>query len=128
MSAAVAITLILVHIAFWLIQVSKNSLLEGQDCVDIAKAACGGPLEHLVNIVSTTNRPDDFGSTIGFLTGAVGSFFGFLFDFAFLNYDWMNGGGQIVDLVVIVIRVMFGAIFLTVIAKMASAVLGGKLF
>lgn len=127
MTATVFIAMVLVHLAFSIVQVMKNTFDPGLDCIDVANLVCGGPLHALTDVVQTTARPSGFGGIFLFFVGAIKSFFSFLFNFAFINYAWANGGGQITDLVMMIFRLAFGAIFITTIGRMAVSVIGGKL-
>ena len=46
---------------------------------------------------------------------------------AFLEYAWLYNGGDVTDLVVLIIRVFMGAIFFGVIGKIAIDTIGGRL-
>ena len=119
--------MVVVHLAFSIVQVMKNSFAPDPGCVDIANLVCGSPLEALLDVVQVTSRPGGFGGIVLFFIGAVKNFLSFLFQFAFIDYEWTNGGGQITDLVMMVFRLAFGAIFITTIGRMALSVIGGKL-
>ena len=127
MTATVFIAMVVIHLAFSVAQVMKNSFAPDPGCVDIANLVCGSPLESLLDVVQVTSRPGGFGGIVLFFIGAVKSFLSFLFQFAFIDYEWTNGGGQITDLVMMVFRLAFGAIFITTIGRMALSIIGGKL-
>ena len=129
MSGVLITAFVVVHICFWVVQIWMNQAAGGGNCGDVNALACGNPVLH--DIVEAV---DNFGGTSGgifsilaFLLQAIGLIVTGFIKLAFFNYAWLNGGGQIIDIIVMMFRLIMGAVFFGVIGKIAISTVGGRL-
>ena len=129
MSGVLIAAFVTVHLVFSFVQVVMNQAAGGVDCGDVALIACGNPVLH-----DMAEAINNFGGTGGgifsilqFLLQAIGVAVTGFIKLAFFNYPWLGGGGEIVDTFVFFIRMIMGAVFFGVIAKIAITAIGGRL-
>ena len=118
MSGTVIIGFAMVHLLAWIIQIWLNQSLGGMNLNEVSSTlAYGTPLGGIMEAASNSsniNNPLDLGAfLVNFLYTAIKGFI----SLAFFEYDWINGGGQITDLVVTIIRLVMAAIFFGILAK-----------
>ena len=100
MSGMIILGFLIIHVVFWFIQIWVNQQNGGAGCVDFSNFTCGAPV-----LEAMAKAPQEFADVNGLidLTISLGSFLaGVLLGFvqlAFINYDWVYGGGQITDLI-----------------------------
>ena len=127
MTGTLMIGLAMLHVVFWIVQVMVNQVGGGTDCLDISSFACGSPvLQQIAELVNNQDTGGFLGLVIA-LGNALKSFFPLFFQLVFFQYGWLSGGGQLVDLVVTIIRVIMGCIFIGVLYKAAVSILGNRL-
>ena len=127
MSGALLVGLVGLHVVMWIVQVMVNSIGGGSDCVDISSFACGSPvLQSVAEIVHSTDTGGFLGLAIA-LGNVLKGIFPLFFGLIFFDYGWLHGGGQLVDLMVTVLRVVLGAVFLGVMYRAAVSIVGGVL-
>ena len=127
MSGTILIGLSMVHLVFWVVQIMVNTVGGGTDCVDISSFACGSPvLQQIAELVNNQEVGGFLGLVIA-LTNALKSFFPIFFSLVFFNYGWLSGGGELVDLIVTIFRVIMGCIFIGVLYKAAVSIIGNRL-
>ena len=127
MSGAVISVLILLHFVSWLIQVMINQAGGGTQCLDISNFVCATPLDGMIDIAKESGSVGGFFGTAAFLVKSMGTFISSLIDLAFFDYGWLSGGGEIVDTMVLFIRLLLGGLFLGTLAKIALGAVAGKL-
>ena len=127
MSSVAFVAMLVVHLAFWVVQIMKNTMLGASEC-EISVLACGsGALETLLNIVEETGDISGFGGLVSFMLSATGAFFSACFKIAFLDYEWLAGGGDVVGMAVSVIKMIMGAVFIAALGKVVVGAVTGRL-
>ena len=129
MSGVLITAFVVVHICFWISPDMDEPSSGGANCGDVGALACGNPVLH--DIVEAV---DNFGGTSGgifsilaFFLKALGLVVTGFIKLAFFNYPWLNGGGQIIDIIVMMFRLVMGAVFFGVVGKIAINAVGGRL-
>ena len=127
MSGLLIVGFMAIHLIFWVVQVWINQANVGAGCDNVINLACGSPLEGLAKVITGFQSVDGIFDALAFLIKAMGLIITSFISLAFFSYDWLDGGGQIIDLSVMVIRLTMAAIFLGVIGKVAITAIGNRL-
>ena len=127
MSGLLIVGFMAVHLIFWIIQIWINQASGGKDCDNIINLACGSPLQDIAKMVTNFQSVDGIFDVLIFLIQAIGLIITSFIALAFFSYDWLSGGGQIIDLSVMIIRLTMAAVFLGVIGKIAITAIGNRL-
>ena len=128
MSGAVITVFILLHTAMWFIQIMVNKAGGAADCEEISAFACGSPvLGRVAEFVANQGDVKGLWDVFNFLKDSVGLILTIFIGLAFFNYPWLDGGGQVVEVGVIVLKGVMGGVLIGTLLKMAVSVVGGKL-
>ena len=127
MTGTVLIGLAMVHVVLWIVQVMVNQVGGGTECLDISSFACGSPvLQQIAEMVQSTDTGGFLGLALA-LGNMLKSFFPIFFSLIFFQYGWLSGGGELVDLVVNVFRVILGCIFIGSLYRAAISLVGSTI-
>ena len=131
MSGMIIMGYLLVHVVCWIIQIWLNQANGSEMCWGSAATnpfACGHPF--FANILEAAHL---FGGEDPNFLDMLGGFFkvvwavltGFV-KLAFVDYAWMHGGGQITDMVALIVKLGMGGIFFGIIGKVVFTNIIGR--
>ena len=122
MSAAVVTAMMLLHLAFWIVQIMANQITgAAADCTGVSTFARGTPvLDDISRLSSSTQGINGLVDLGRFLTSALLTVVSSIVRIVFFDYEWLSGGGQVVDMVVAVIKIMLGAVLMGALLRLAG--------
>ena len=128
MSGILINAMLLIHIVMWIIQIMINQAGGSSECNNVSSFVCGAPL--LQDLSEVPTRYNDIGNpleALSFLGGLLKTLLSTFMGLAFFNYGWLDNGGTITDMGVLMVRLMLGGVLLGILGKAAISTVGGRL-
>ena len=128
MSGILINTMLLVHIAVWITQIMINQAGGNSECNDVSSFICGAPLlQSLAEVPARFNNINNPVDVIFFLISLLKALLNTFVGLAFFNYGWLNDGGTITNMAILLVRMILGGVLFGVLGRVAVSIVGGRL-